>query len=54
MLEERGGAMSECQPRRVERVGLREIWLHEAAAFTPWLARAENLNVVAGALGMEL
>jgi hypothetical protein len=46
--------MSDCQLGRLERVGLREIWVHEATAFTPWLARAENLNVLANALDMEL
>lgn len=46
--------MSEYQLGRLERVGLREIWVHEATAFTPWLAKAENLDVLADALGMEL
>ena len=46
--------MSEYQLGRLERVGLREIWVHEATAFTPWLARAENLEVLADALDMEL
>lgn len=39
---------------RLERVELRNIWTSEASDFTPWLARAENLSVLAEALGMEL
>jgi hypothetical protein len=39
---------------RLTRVELRDIWLSEAADFTPWLAREENLSVLAEALGMDL
>jgi hypothetical protein len=39
---------------RLTRVELRDIWLSEAADFTPWLAREENLAVLAEALGMDL
>lgn len=39
---------------RLERVELREIWTTEAIDFTPWLARPENLAVLANALGIEL
>lgn len=39
---------------RLERVELRDIWTSEASDFTPWLARVENLSVLAEALGMEL
>lgn len=37
-----------------EHVPLRSIWPHEAADFTPWLAREENLSKLGEALGLEL
>jgi hypothetical protein len=46
--------MSSSSLGRLARVELRDIWLSEAADFTPWLAREENLAVLAGALGMDL
>lgn len=39
---------------RLERVDLRNIWSSEATDFTPWLARSENLEILADAIGMEL
>jgi hypothetical protein len=39
---------------RLVRVDLREIWTSEATAFTPWLARQENLAVLADTLGLDL
>ena len=39
---------------RLEKVDLRDIWAGEATDFTPWLARTENLEVLADALGLEL
>ena len=36
----------------IERVDLREVWPHEAANFTPWLA--DNLDRLGEALGLEL
>ena len=39
---------------RLERVDLRTIWTSEPAGFTPWLAQAENLEVLADTLGIEL
>ncbi len=39
---------------RLERVDLRDIWLSEASDFTPWLARSENLVVLAETLGLDL
>jgi hypothetical protein len=39
---------------RLERVELRNIWLSESSEFTPWLARPENLAVLAEAVGFEL
>jgi hypothetical protein len=38
---------------KLERVPLREAWKHEAHEFTPWLAEAENLNLLAEALGLS-
>ena len=31
----------------LERVDLRDIWISEATGFTPWLARPENIAVLA-------
>jgi hypothetical protein len=39
---------------RLERVELRNIWTSEAADFTPWLARPENLVVLGETLGIDL
>jgi hypothetical protein len=39
---------------RLTRVDLREIWTSEASDFTPWLAREENLAVLAETLGLDL
>ncbi|MEQ1756709.1 MAG: DUF4268 domain-containing protein [Vicinamibacterales bacterium] len=39
---------------RLERVELRDIWISEASDFTPWLARPENLAVLAETLAMDL
>jgi hypothetical protein len=46
--------MTEQALGRLERVELRDIWVSEAASFTPWLARPENLAVLGEALGIEL
>lgn len=39
---------------RLVKVNIRDIWRTEAQDFTPWLAREENLAVLAEALDMEL
>lgn len=39
---------------RLRRVGVREVWRHEAEDFTPWLAMGENLQFLGETLGMEL
>ena len=39
---------------QLKRVDLREIWMTEAADFTPWLARIENIAVLANTLGVDL
>ncbi len=39
---------------RLERVELRNVWETEAQDFTPWLAREENLAILADTLGMDL
>lgn len=36
------------------RVELRDIWTSESSDFTPWLAREENLSVLAETLGIDL
>lgn len=39
---------------RLEEVELREVWPDEAQNFTPWLAKEENLDLLAQTLNMEL
>lgn len=39
---------------RLQRVELRDIWLSEATEFTPWLARPDNLSILAETVGIEL
>jgi hypothetical protein len=46
--------MTDIQLGRLERIELRDIWTTEASDFTPWLARPENLEVLAETLGIEL
>jgi hypothetical protein len=38
---------------KLKRVPLRDAWKHEAGDFTPWLAKAENLDELAEALGLS-
>lgn len=47
-----GGSLP--QLGRLERCELRDIWMSEAADFTPWLARPENLVALGEALGLQL
>lgn len=39
---------------RLTRVDLRNVWVTEAADFTPWLARPENLAILSETLGLTL
>lgn len=39
---------------RLERVELRDIWKREDTAFTPWLAKPENIQLLGEAIGLEL
>jgi hypothetical protein len=39
---------------RMERVNPHDIWSTEAGSFTPWLAQAENLSLLADTIGLEL
>ncbi len=39
---------------RLERVELRQVWPHEATAFTPWLAQPENLKLLGDKIGIDL
>ena len=39
---------------RLQPVDLREVWLSEPNDFTPWLAREENMSLLADTLGLEL
>lgn len=38
---------------KLERITLRKAWAHEAGEFTPWLAQADNLNLLAETLGLD-
>ncbi|MEP2990620.1 MAG: DUF4268 domain-containing protein [Parasphingorhabdus sp.] len=38
----------------LEKLDLREIWKTEAQDFTPWLAKDENMAILAGTLGLQL
>lgn len=38
----------------IRRVELRSMWPDEAADFTPWLAREENIVLLGSAIGLEL
>lgn len=46
--------MNEPPLGRLERVNLRKAWEAEDRDFTPWLARPENLAVLAETLGLDL
>jgi len=39
---------------KLQRVDLRQVWLSEPGDFTPWLALAENLEILGEAIGIEL
>jgi hypothetical protein len=39
---------------KLERLDLKEIWAHEATAFTPWLALDENIALLGEALSLDL
>ena len=39
---------------QLEKVDLREAWASESNDFTPWLAREENLTLLADAIGIDL
>lgn len=38
---------------KLERIPLRRAWAHEAGEFTPWLSQADNLALLAEALGLD-
>jgi hypothetical protein len=42
------------RPGRLQRVELRSVWSSEAADFAPSLAKAENLEVLGEAVGLDL
>jgi hypothetical protein len=46
--------MTSEQLGRLERVALRDAWQSEAGDFTPWLAQAENIELLGEAIGLEL
>jgi Domain of unknown function (DUF4268) len=39
---------------RLEKVDLRTYWREEETEFTPWLAQAENIDLLGEAIGMDL
>ena len=40
--------------KRIEKVEIRNIWEHEGAEFTPWLAKEENIELLGSAIGIDL
>ncbi|HNQ15478.1 MAG TPA: hypothetical protein PKM58_07940, partial [Pyrinomonadaceae bacterium] len=38
----------------MKRVNARDVWANEASHFTPWLAEAENLQLLGETIGIEL
>lgn len=45
--------MSKAPLGKLERIPLRKAWAHEAGEFTPWLSQADNLTLLAEALGLD-
>lgn len=45
--------MSKVTLGKLERIPLRKAWAHEAGEFTPWLAQADNLTLLAETLGLD-
>ena len=39
---------------KLEKVDPREYWKDEARDFTPWLAQEENLELLGGAIGLQI
>lgn len=39
---------------KLEKVDLRKLWNGEATAFTPWLSKEENINLLGDSIGIEL
>ena len=37
---------------QLEEVGLRTVWSHETSDFTPWLAKEDNIAILADTLGL--
>jgi hypothetical protein len=46
--------MSTVELGRLEKVDVRYVFPNEATAFTPWLAREENLALLGGTIGLDL
>ena len=46
--------VSEGEMGRLEPVELRKAWKNEAGNFTPWLAKEENITLLADAIGVDL
>ena len=39
---------------RLKKVTVREVWANEARDFTPWLAKADNINLLGKTIGLHL
>ena len=52
LSQEIGCPLNRGNSRRIQRVGLRQVWSHEALDFTKWLE--ENIDVLGDATGLQL
>lgn len=39
---------------KLKKLDVRDVWIHEAKDFSAWLVKPENLDVLAGQLGIEI
>ena len=46
--------MKDTKLGRLRRIDLRDIWASEPGDFTPWLANAENLELLSDTIGIDL
>lgn len=52
-IKAKGGLTSMVGLDQLEEVDLRAIWSHETSDFTPWLAKEDNIAILADTLGLD-